>query len=62
MLSNAIFFSCERRRRSIYKKWLKVRRGERERERKRERENVSALVQTKATSLDAAKHLPSSLW
>ena len=67
MLSNAIFFSCERRR-SIYKKWLKVRRGEREiererkRERERERENVSALVQTKATSLDAAKHLPSSLW
>ena len=66
MLSNAIFFSCERRRRSIYKKWLKVRRGEREiereRKRERERENVSALVQTKATSLDAAKHLPSSLW
>ena len=35
---------------------------EREKERERERENVSALVQTKATSLDAAKHLPSSLW
>ena len=40
----------------------KRRKRDRERERERERENVSALVQTKATSLDAAKHLPSSLW